>query len=311
MTPLVSVVIPAYGHADLIGATLDGVFAQTLADYEVIVVVDGSPDDTAARLRPLAEAGKVRLVEQANAGQAAARNAGIDLAGGKYVALLDDDDLWPADKLARQVAAMEADAELTMCWGDAEQLREDGSVTPPKATEFPPGRAEQRAALRRFRYRCHLLSPGQSLIRADALRRVGGFDAGVWGSDDWDLYLRLCGVGPVFYDPFVALTYRLHAHNASATSAARHARNHFAVARRHLGPWAAHPWRRGRNHLRSAHYFVPNLIAAAKRSRAAGDAAATRDALRLALRFRPYLLLRSWFRRDLAWASRDSTPSPA
>ena len=304
--PLVSVVIPAYGHAGVIGETLDSVFAQSFADYELIVVVDGSPDDTADRLRPLAAAGRLRLVEQANAGQAAARNAGIALSRGRYVALLDDDDLWPADKLARQVALMEADAELVMCWGDAEQLREDGSVTPPKGTEFPTGRVEQRAALRRFQYRCHLLSPGQSLIRADVLRAVGGFDAGVWGSDDWDLYLRLCGVGPVRYKPGVSLTYRLHANNASATAAVRHARNHFAVARRHLGSWPLHPLRRGRNHWRSARYFVPNLIAAAKRSRAAGDAAATRDALRLAMRFRPYLLLRSWFRRELSRATRDA-----
>ena len=305
MTPLVSVVIPAYGHAGVIGETLDSVFAQTLLDREVIVVVDGSPDDTAARLRPLADAGRLTLVEQANAGQAAARNAGLALARGKYVALLDDDDLWPADKLAWQVARMEADPDLILCWGRAEQLRADGRRVPPKATEFPPGRAERPEALRRFRYRCHLLSPGQALIRADALRAVGGFDPAVWGADDWDLYLRLCAVGPVWYEPRLALTYRLHAANASATAAARHARNHFAVARRHLGPWPRHPLRRLRNHLRSAHYFVPNLLAAADR---ATDAADRLDALRLALRFRPYLLLRRWFRRALGDALRARRP---
>ena len=153
-------------------------------------------------------------------------------------------------------------------------------------------------------FRCHLLSPGQALIRADALRACGGFDPGVWGADDWDLYLRLCQIGPVLYEPVVSLTYRLHAQNASATGAVRHARNHVAVARRHLGSFARHPLRRGRNHLRSAHYFVPNLIAAARRSSAAGDFAAARDALRLAAWFRPYLALRHWFRRDLRSASR-------
>ena len=297
--PLVSVVIPAYGHADLIGQTLESVFAQSFEDYEVVVVVDGSPDDTADRLRPLAEAGRIRMVEQQNAGQAAARNRGLDLARGRYVALLDDDDLWPADKLAWQAAAMEADSSLVMCWGDAEQLLSDGTKQPPYAVEFGGGRMTQREALRRFRYRCYLHSPGQSLIRADAIREVGGFDAGIWGADDWDLYLKLARLGPMLYEPRVALTYRRHAANAFATNAARHARGHLAVARRHLGPAWRHPIRRGRNHVRAARYFVPNLVGAARKSLEAGDRPAAAEALRLAVAFRPYLLLRRWVRRAL------------
>ena len=302
--PLVSVVVPAYGHAALIGESLRSVFMQEFERIEIIVVVDGSPDDTADRVRTMSEFEHIRLVEQPNAGQAAARNCGVSLARGKYIALLDDDDLWPAGKLAWQVAQMEADESLAMVWGDAEQLREDGSIVPPKATEFPPGRATRAEALRRFQYRCHLLSPGQSLIRAEALRQVGGFDAGVWGADDWDLYLRLFKIGAGWYEPRVALTYRLHENNASATGAARHAANHMKVARRHLGSFVRHPIRRARNHVRAAHYFVPNLVASARRSLAAGDAEAAREALRLAVRFRPYLLLRRWVRRALAAGGR-------
>ncbi len=303
--PLVSVVIPAYGHAALIEETLRSVFTQRFEHIEIIVIVDGSPDDTADRLRAMSDFERIRMVVQANAGQAAARNKGVSLARGKYVALLDDDDLWPADKLAWQVGRMEADPSLAMVWGDAEQLLEDGAVVPPKATEFPPGRVAQGEALRRFQYRCHLLSPGQSLIRADALRAIGGFDATVWGADDWDLYLRLFRHGAGWYEPRVALTYRLHAANASSTAAARHARNYMQVARRHLGSFAQHPVRRTRNHLRAAHYFVPNLVASAKRSLEAGDAEAAREALRLAVAFRPYLLLRRWVRRALAAGGQD------
>src|SRR3954471_16219960 len=102
-SPAVSVVIPTYKHAGYIEETLQSVFAQTFTDFEVIVVNDGSPDNTTAVLQPWVASGRIRYLEQPNAGQSAARNAGIRLARGEFVALLDDDDLWPADKLAIQV----------------------------------------------------------------------------------------------------------------------------------------------------------------------------------------------------------------
>ena len=94
----VSVIIPTYNHVDYVAETLETVFAQTFGDYEVIVVNDGSPDGTAEVLRPSREAGRIRYIEQANAGQAAARNRGLAEARGEFIAFLDDDDLWPPDK---------------------------------------------------------------------------------------------------------------------------------------------------------------------------------------------------------------------
>jgi glycosyltransferase involved in cell wall biosynthesis len=100
--PLISVIIPTYRHRDFILRTLDSVFAQTRGDYEIIVVNDGSPDDTKTVLTPLVDAGRIRYVEQPNGGQSQARNRGLELARGKYIAFLDDDDLWPPDKLEWQ-----------------------------------------------------------------------------------------------------------------------------------------------------------------------------------------------------------------
>src|SRR5260370_24652309 len=104
----VSVVIPAYRHRDFVLATLDSVFSQAFTDYEVIVINDGSSDDTTELLRPLAASGHIRYFEQANAGQATSRNRGIHAARGEFIALLDDDDLWPPDKLEWQVEALRA-----------------------------------------------------------------------------------------------------------------------------------------------------------------------------------------------------------
>lgn len=103
--PLVSVVIPTYNKPALLLKALDSVFAQALTDYEVIVVNDGSTDDTVLRLQPLAD--RLRLITQSNQGIGAARNRGIAEARGKYVALLDHDDWWLPEKLSTQVAFLE------------------------------------------------------------------------------------------------------------------------------------------------------------------------------------------------------------
>jgi glycosyltransferase involved in cell wall biosynthesis len=104
--PAVSVVIPTYKHRDFILDTVNSVLSQTFRDFEIIVVNDGSPDDTASLLRPMAESGMIRYVEQSNAAAAAARNRGLEMARGKFIAFLDDDDLWPQDKLEWQVLAL-------------------------------------------------------------------------------------------------------------------------------------------------------------------------------------------------------------
>ena len=112
-SPLVSVVIPTYNQQALLRETLQSVFAQTFTDYEVVVVNDGSTDGTSEYLRSLGK--RIRLVEQGNQGIGAARNRGIDEATGKYVALLDHDDLWKPGKLEAQVLFMESHPECTAC----------------------------------------------------------------------------------------------------------------------------------------------------------------------------------------------------
>src|SRR6185369_6617714 len=98
--PLVSVIIPVYNGARYLGAALESVFAQTYREFEVIVVDDGSVDDSGVIAQSFPE---VRYIHQANQGVAAARNHGIEAAGGEFFAFLDQDDLWNEDKLKRQV----------------------------------------------------------------------------------------------------------------------------------------------------------------------------------------------------------------
>ncbi|HEY0009145.1 MAG TPA: glycosyltransferase family A protein [Tepidisphaeraceae bacterium] len=116
-SPLVSVVIPTYKGGALLVETLESVFAQTFDDYEVIVINDGSPDDTLERLVPFQQrhGEKLRVVTQENAGIGRARNRGIDEARGRYIAFCDHDDLWMPEKLAVQVAYMQSHPQCAAC----------------------------------------------------------------------------------------------------------------------------------------------------------------------------------------------------
>ena len=110
--PLVSVVIPTYNSPDYLIQTLETVLAQTFTDYEVLVINDGSTDNTLERLKPYQN--RIRLIDQPNGGIGVARNRGIDEAWGKYVALLDHDDLWMPDKLQWQVEFFQRHPECSM-----------------------------------------------------------------------------------------------------------------------------------------------------------------------------------------------------
>jgi len=210
--PAVSVIVPTYRHEGFIDETLASVFAQTFRDFEVIVVNDGSPDQTTARLRPWIDAGKIRYYEQANAGQSSARNAGLRLARGNFVALLDDDDVWPANKLEWQVERLRSQPQAVVTYGYARGFGSNQAFrNPEKLGES--GRIKEILLRRNI-----IMSPGQALVRAKDLAAIGGFDEKIRGADDWDLWLRLADRGSYDYVDRCALRYRVHAKNASADS---------------------------------------------------------------------------------------------
>ena len=207
--PTVSVIIPTFSHRDYILSTLESVFAQTFTDYEVIVVNDGSPDDTEDLLRPHLESRRIRYFKQSNRGQAAARNRGIAEAGGEFIALLDDDDLWPADKLHWQVDAMHGDPALAMVAGEVELIDGSSNVTGRKVV------GDRNISYESLFGGSPIWSPGQTLIRTSRLREIGGLDETIWGTDDYDLYLRLARRWTIRGFSRVALRYRVHPGNAS------------------------------------------------------------------------------------------------
>jgi glycosyltransferase involved in cell wall biosynthesis len=226
--PSVSVIIPTYNHRDYIVRSLESVFSQTFDDHEVIVVNDGSPDDTAEVLAPYVRAGRIRYIEQPNAGQAAARNRGIREAAGAFVAFLDDDDLWPPDKLAWQVSYLASRPTAGAVGGAVDIIDEAGERLDAPALPML-GEIAPRDLFRGSPF----LSPGQTLIRTDLLRSLGGLDERIWGADDFDLWFRIAERSTLLACPRLALHYRLHPANASK-DATRMFANVLRVIRTHL-----------------------------------------------------------------------------
>jgi glycosyltransferase involved in cell wall biosynthesis len=187
--PLVSVVIPTYNRAPLLGRALASVAAQTFRDHEIVVVDDGSTDDTHAVVRGLAA--PVRLLVQANAGVSAARNRGVAEARGEWIAFLDSDDCWLPEKLARQVAFVAADPTVVACQTEELWIRNGVRVNPARHHRKPSGDIFPASLA------LCLVSPSAVMLRRETLRALGGFDEGLPACEDYDLWLRLSLHAPV------------------------------------------------------------------------------------------------------------------
>ena len=201
----VSVVIPTYNRAYILGDALESVLAQTYPDYEIIVVDDGSTDKT----RELIESyqnGKIRYIRhEHNRGCSAAYNTGIDAASGNFIAMLDSDDQWKREYLERQVNFYRQHPEADIVFTNTELI--DGSTRITYLMDFMPcfrgllkrrQKEEEYIFSAREMYLCLLeevpVKPSAALIRREKLDQVGGFDEAWPSGTDWDLLLRLSKV---------------------------------------------------------------------------------------------------------------------
>jgi glycosyltransferase involved in cell wall biosynthesis len=211
--PLVSVIIPLYNKEDRIAGTIKSVLSQSFDDFEVIVVNDGSRDRSAEAVEPfLAD---LNYVEQANSGPGAARNRGIELARGKYIAFLDADDKWLPEKLQTQVKFMEAHPDLQ--WSGMNTFLEDGSGNVPSRTLVPYELWKSTDWLIFENWfdisiNTHISPTSSVIVRAAAVNEVGGFDPSIPAGQDMDLWIRLASRFPEYgfcCRPFVRYCHHL------------------------------------------------------------------------------------------------------
>ena len=202
-SPEVSVVIPTRDRAHHVLRAVAGALAQENVDQEVIVVDDGSRDDTQAALAGVADRRLVVLRNDVPQGVASARNRGLALARGRWVAFLDDDDLWAPWMLRTQIdAASGRGASYAYCDSVVldERLEVIGKITPP-----PP--EDIGFALQSWNF---IGGPSVVVIDTEALRRLGGFDQRLSVLADWDLWIRLADAGPGVHCSSMIVGYVTH-----------------------------------------------------------------------------------------------------
>jgi glycosyltransferase involved in cell wall biosynthesis len=183
----VSIVIPCYRQAQFLPEAVASVVAQTFTDWEIIIVDDGSPDDTAAVAQRLIAAHpdrRIRLIRQENRGLAEARNAGIRVARAPYILPLDADDMLEPEMLAQTVAALDAHPEVGFVYTDVRRFGAENNIL-----------RTRPYSLNRLRFQ-NLMMPA-TLFRREAWGQVGGFRMvkPVQGCEDWDFWISLAEAG--------------------------------------------------------------------------------------------------------------------
>jgi len=189
--PLVSVILPTHNRREFLREALDSVRAQSYPHREIIVVDDGSTDGTADMIRR--DYPDVRYTWQENRGPSAARNRGIALAGGEWLAFLDSDDLWRPKKLARQLAVLNENPEYAACYTDEIWIRRGVRVNPRQIHRKYSGWIFTRALP------LCIISPSSILLHRRLLETVGLFDEAQPVCEDYDLWLRLSARHPVYF----------------------------------------------------------------------------------------------------------------
>jgi glycosyltransferase involved in cell wall biosynthesis len=188
--PLVSVIIPTYNRGWIIKEAIDSVLAQDFIDFELIVVDDGSTDNTSEILHSYWE--DINVIRQSNQGVSAARNRGLSEASGRFIAFLDSDDLWLPKKLSSQVDFFNSNPDALICQTEEIWVRNGVRVNPKKRHKKPWGMIfEPSLAL------C-LVSPSAVMIRRSLFDEIGVFDETLPACEDYDLWLRISCRYPVF-----------------------------------------------------------------------------------------------------------------
>jgi teichuronic acid biosynthesis glycosyltransferase TuaG len=288
--PLVSAIVTSYNYGRFLPEAVESVLDQTYPKLEIVVVDDGSTDETRQLVSRYENRG-VRYVYQPHSGPGQARNRGLESTSGSLVAFLDADDTWLPDKISLQVGHLRRHPELALvgahAYGCDESLRITGVVH--AATD------ESAQLFDRLLVHNVVLNPSSVLIRRSALQRVGGFSE-IPLAEDWDTWLKIARTFPVgFVDRPLA---NVRHHDRSLSRMEGFLDIDAEIVERHLSTLQP-AWRRPivRLRARSASYFH-----AGKRSEAAGDRGTARRLSVVALVLDPFtfahrkiaLVLRVW-----------------
>ncbi|MCI5160425.1 MAG: glycosyltransferase [Candidatus Electrothrix sp. AX5] len=224
--PKISVIIPLYNRGNFIAQTIQSVLNQTYPNIELIVVDDGSTDNSRNVLKQFE--GKIRILEhpgRVNKGQSAAINLGIKSSESKYVAILDSDDLFAPEKIQLQVEYLEKNPHVGLVYGNGYAINEQGKKIYPI---YKDGHRENSAP-ERVLMDCYFLLPNNSLIRRKVLDEVGDFDESLRSAQDHDMAIRVAEVTKLAYLKKELFYYRRHGNSISAKNASLRWNNGFII----------------------------------------------------------------------------------
>jgi len=209
--PLTSVVMPVFNGERFLREAIDSILSQTFRDFELIVINDGSADGTASMLDSYAGSdSRVRIYHEEHKGQVDSYNRGCGLARGKYIALMDQDDVSMPDRLERQIGFLEKHEEVGLLGGAMEEIDDQGrrvSLWQPPLEDEPI-----RAAFRSFSFPvCH----PAAVMRKQAFDATGGYRAAFQPAEDYDLFYRIIERWGVANLPEVVLRKRIHSNQFS------------------------------------------------------------------------------------------------
>lgn len=183
---LVSVIIPSYNSAQYLPEAIESVLTQTYRPLQVIVVDDGSTDDTARAVEPYRD--RIRFIQKSNGGPASARNFGLKAVKGDWIAFLDADDVWLPQKLEKQMRVIEEHPEVGMVACGEYEVNEYGTRD---AEHIYTNYKDKRRFLEALCSGNVIGGGSTALVRRSCLEHLGGFDEDLFGTEDWDMWLRI------------------------------------------------------------------------------------------------------------------------
>jgi glycosyltransferase involved in cell wall biosynthesis len=209
MLPLVSVIIPVYNGEKYIAEALESVFAQTLQNFEIIVINDGSTDRTEQQLEKYRD--RIHYVQQENRGLAATRGRGVGLARGSLIAFLDADDVWLPEKLERQVEAAREHPDCGIVTTDA--LAFSGERVVLRSMKEKENRPKSGDVLEDLLFG-NWIPPSAAMVRRECFEKVQTFDVPPPGyGEDWLMWMQIAAYRPVHFIDQVLVRWRLHSNN--------------------------------------------------------------------------------------------------
>lgn len=202
--PKVSIIIPTYNQARFITNTINSILEQTYKDFEIVVINDGSTDNTNEQLEKLGN--KIKVINQENSERAIARNNGVKNSNGKYLAFVDSDDIWKPHKLERQAQVLEQSLDTALVYSTCERIDENGREikTAKRQTKGYSGNVFEKLLCRNF------IVSATPLVKREYFDNTTGFETKYVPYEDWELWIRLSVLGKFHFLTSPLAYYRIH-----------------------------------------------------------------------------------------------------